>query len=63
MLLLIFLLEAMVGILAYVYREQVTDELSVTLNETFLHSYRYDSEKTAAIDQMQQQVTIITYSL
>ncbi|XP_075214345.1 CD151 antigen-like [Lycorma delicatula] len=56
MLLLIFLLEAMVGVLAYIYREQVNIELTTTLNDTFLQSYRINGEKTAAIDRMQQEL-------
>lgn len=55
LLLLIFLLEAMVGVLAYVYESRVQDELSVNLNNTFIQSYNVDMDKTAAIDQMQQQ--------
>ncbi|XP_049862269.1 CD151 antigen-like [Schistocerca gregaria] len=55
LLLLIFLLEAMVGVLAYVYESRVHDELSANLNSTFIQSYNVDTDKTAAIDQMQQQ--------
>ncbi|RZF46086.1 hypothetical protein LSTR_LSTR004799 [Laodelphax striatellus] len=56
MLLLIFLLEAMVGVLSYVYQDQVHIELNSSLNNTFLQSYRMNSEKTNAIDRMQQQL-------
>lgn len=56
MLLLIFLLEAMVGILAYVYKDQVRLELELNLNNTFLESYKIDVDKTEAIDRMQQKV-------
>ncbi|XP_077286979.1 CD151 antigen-like [Arctopsyche grandis] len=52
-LLLIFVLEAMVGVLAYVYEEQVTTELQANLNNTFLENYRMVQDKTKAIDSMQ----------
>nr|CAD7570110.1 unnamed protein product [Timema californicum] len=55
LLLLIFLLEAMVGILSYVYQEQVYKELELNLNTTFSKSYSVDADKTTAIDQMQTQ--------
>nr|CAD7450775.1 unnamed protein product [Timema bartmani] len=55
LLLLIFLLEAMVGILSYVYQEQVYKELELNLNTTFSKSYSIDADKTTAIDQMQTQ--------
>lgn len=55
MLLLIFLMEAMVGILAYVYKDQVQTELELNLNKTFLEYYKIDRVKTEAIDNMQQE--------
>lgn len=58
LLLLIFLLEVMAGLLAYVYQAQVDDELSLTLNATFLETYRIKNEQTAAIDRMQQEVCL-----
>lgn len=57
-LLLIFVLEAMVGVLAYVYEEQVTTELQANLNNTFLENYRIVQDKTKAIDSMQINVSI-----
>lgn len=56
LLLLIFLLEVMAGLLAYVYQAQVDDELSHTLNTTFLETYRIRTEQTTAIDKMQQEL-------
>lgn len=49
-------MEATVGGLAYIYENQITDELQQTLNTTFLEYYGVDEEKTAAIDRMQQDV-------
>lgn len=55
LLLFIFLLEAMVGILAYIYEEQVEAELNLHLNSTFLDNYMIDEDKTKAIDDMQSE--------
>lgn len=55
-LLIVFLLEAIIGGLAYVYERHITDELSQTLNETFLKGYGVDERQTNAIDRMQQEV-------
>jgi hypothetical protein len=53
-LLVIFLLEAVAGILAYMYEAAVHDELVRSLNQTMLQNYMIDKEKTLAIDHMQQ---------
>jgi len=52
--LLIFLIEAMVGIVAFVYQEQVHDELEINLNNTFVNNYGYDNDTTTAIDFLQE---------
>lgn len=46
----------MVGILAYIYEEQVETELNLHLNATFLDNYMIDEDKTKAIDDMQTEV-------
>lgn len=61
LLLLIFLMEAMVGLLSYVYEEQVEADLELNLNNTFLTSYMVDSDKTAAIDFLQEKVSTIVH--
>ncbi|KAG1649595.1 Tetraspanin-11 [Nymphon striatum] len=53
-LLVIFLLEVVAGILAYVYVEQVEVELTSSLNDTFMTAYRFEKEKTKAIDDLQR---------
>ncbi|KAL1115975.1 hypothetical protein AAG570_005470 [Ranatra chinensis] len=45
----------MVGVLAYVYREQVQSELDHNLNSTFRQGYMVHAGHTAAIDTIQQQ--------
>lgn len=55
-LLIVFLLEAVIGGLAYVYESHISDELTQTLNETFNKGYGIDERQTDAIDRMQQEV-------
>lgn len=54
-LLLIFLLEAISGVLAYMYEGIIREELSRSLNDTMMKNYNYDAHLTAAIDDMQQR--------
>jgi hypothetical protein len=56
-LLLIFLLEAMVGIMSFLYEPHVEEELRLNLNKTFIENYKLDDKKTSAIDQMQIEVS------
>lgn len=58
MLMIVFLLEACVGGLAYLYERHIAEELVDTMNETFLTSYAVDATKTKAIDAMQQDVSL-----
>lgn len=55
MLLLIFLMEVVSGVMAYVYEEQIVTDFGAKLNETFIENYNMDMDKTAAIDQMQRE--------
>nr|XP_022913448.1 CD151 antigen-like isoform X1 [Onthophagus taurus]XP_022913452.1 CD151 antigen-like isoform X1 [Onthophagus taurus] len=52
---LIFLIEAMVGILGFIYLDSVKSELDKNLNETFLTTYQYDEAKTQSIDFIQKE--------
>ncbi|RZC36080.1 CD151 antigen, partial [Asbolus verrucosus] len=56
LLVLIFLIEAMVGILAYIYEENVQTELQMNLNNTFLTTYKIDHDKTMAVDFLQENI-------
>lgn len=53
LLILIFLLEAICGILAYFYEARIHDELVEHLNETMTTKYRHDIAITQSIDSMQ----------
>ncbi|PNF35076.1 hypothetical protein B7P43_G09478 [Cryptotermes secundus] len=52
-LLLVFLLEAMVGVMSFLYEPHVEEELRLNLNSTFVENYKMDDSKTSAIDLMQ----------
>ena len=54
----VLVLEAGVGALARLYEEQVGPELRMNLNHTFLETYSLKSKETAAIDQMQKEVSV-----
>ncbi|BET01525.1 Tetraspanin family [Nesidiocoris tenuis] len=55
LLLFIFLMEAMVGLLAFIYMNQVENDLHRNLNSTFVENYGISARETDAIDQMQQE--------
>lgn len=46
----------MVGIVGFIYQEQVRTDLKLNLNQTFMSSYKINEEKTEAIDYLQDQV-------
>ncbi|KAH3727633.1 CD151 antigen-like [Dreissena polymorpha] len=54
-LLLIFLLEAVAGVLAYMYNGVIHEELTRNLNETMMQKYKYDTAITKAIDDMHME--------
>uniref|UniRef100_A0A2M4CZZ5 Putative tetraspanin family integral membrane protein n=1 Tax=Anopheles darlingi TaxID=43151 RepID=A0A2M4CZZ5_ANODA len=54
-LLFVFLLEAIVGGLAYLYETQIETELQHSLNTTFMEHYGVSERQTQAIDSMQQK--------
>ncbi|XP_038663282.1 CD151 antigen-like [Scyliorhinus canicula] len=57
LLLFIFLLEILAGILAYVYYQQLSDDLKTNLRVTMIEKYRVDGDKriTKAVDKLQQE--------
>lgn len=54
-LLIIFLSEAIAGVLAYMYEGTIKEELSRNLNSTMMNNYNYDLIITKAIDDMQKE--------
>ncbi|ESO97533.1 hypothetical protein LOTGIDRAFT_208719 [Lottia gigantea] len=55
LLIVIFLLEAVAGILAYMYEGAIRDELTRNLNETMIENYRFDTRIDEAVDSMQRE--------
>lgn len=51
-------MEAMVGILGFIYQELIHSELESNLNNTFLAYYKTDPDKTVAIDFLQEEVIV-----
>lgn len=54
LLILVFLLELSSGTLAYIYEQNVPEELNMTLSDTFTQNYGVSQRHTKAIDLMQQ---------
>lgn len=54
-LLVIFLSEAIAGVLAYMYEGTIQEELSRNLNTTMMDNYNLDSVITQAVDNMQTE--------
>jgi CD151 antigen len=59
----VLVLEVGVGTLSRLYEEQVGPELRINLNRTFLETYSLKSKETAAIDQMQQEVSNLHFKV
>ncbi|CAK9299091.1 unnamed protein product [Gordionus sp. m RMFG-2023] len=53
LLLVIFICQSLSGVLAYLYHFKIHNELSISLNSTFLENYNIDPQKTKAIDVLQ----------
>ncbi|KAJ8299744.1 hypothetical protein KUTeg_023804 [Tegillarca granosa] len=54
-LLVIFLVEAIVGVLAYMYEGTIREDLSRNLNTTMMENYKYNEKITTAVDSIQSQ--------
>ncbi|KAL5006583.1 hypothetical protein ScPMuIL_015389 [Solemya velum] len=54
-LLVIMLLEAVAGVLAYMYESMIREELTRNLNRTMSQEYTFDQDITNAVDEMQRQ--------
>ncbi|KAJ8945501.1 hypothetical protein NQ318_017944 [Aromia moschata] len=56
LLVLIFLLEALVGVLSYIYQENIEEEINLNFNATLLTTYKQSDSKTESIDVLQQKL-------
>ena len=60
---MLFMMESVIGLLSYVYQEQVARDLGDSLEDIFIHRYDDDRDVSEAVDEVQQQVGFITNSL
>ncbi|KAG5867807.1 hypothetical protein JTB14_011200 [Gonioctena quinquepunctata] len=54
LLVVIFLLEALIGVLAYIFQENLMEEMNLNFNSTLVKTYNSDESKTASIDYIQE---------
>ena len=58
LLVIIFMFESVIGLLSYVYQEQIDTDLQDSLRDTFITTYSLDMENTQAVDKIQTKVII-----
>ena len=58
---MIFMVESVTGLLSYVYQDMIEEDLSNSLEKTFIQLYDEDREVTKAVDQIQQEVQVFSY--
>ena len=58
LLVIIFMFESVIGLLSYVYQEQIDTDLQDSLRDTFINTYSLDTENTQAVDKIQTKVII-----
>ena len=57
---MLFMMESVIGLLSYVYQEQVARDLGDSLEDIFIHRYDDDRDVSEAVDEVQQQVGKLT---
>ena len=50
--------ESVIGLLSYVYQEQIDTDLQDSLRDTFINTYSLDMENTQAVDNIQTKVVL-----
>ena len=63
LIMMIFMVESVMGLLAYVYQDMIEGDLTNSLEQTFIHKYEEDNEVTEAVDKVQQQVRAFSNSV
>ena len=63
MIVLVLTLEAVVLLLVGIFREDAANDLEVNLPRVFLEEYSVNSERTLAIDEIQQTVRLTPSSI
>jgi len=65
LLVIIFMIQSVIGLLAYVYQDQVDNELQENLHDNFISTYGVHEENTLAVDRIQSKYSCcgsITFS-
>ncbi|CAG9865349.1 unnamed protein product [Phyllotreta striolata] len=52
----VVLFEILIGVLAFLFRENIEDDLNLNFNNTILATYKFDDDKTASIDYIQEKL-------
>lgn len=52
----IFLFEILIGVLAFIFQENIEDDLNLNFNQTILSTYKFDDGKTISIDYIQEKL-------
>jgi len=55
LLVVVFMFESVIGLLCYVYQDQIEPDLHSSLPSTFINTYGSSEENTRAVDKIQQQ--------
>ena len=50
--------ESVIGLLSYVYQDQIDMDLQASLKDTFIGTYSLDMENTRAVDKIQTTVRL-----
>ena len=50
------MIQSVIGLLAYVYQDQVDNELQENLHDNFISTYGIHEENTLAVDRIQSKV-------
>ena len=58
LLVIIFMFESVIGLLCYVYQEQIDTDLQDSLRDTFITTYSLDMENTQTVDNIQTKVVL-----
>eukprot|EP00092_Neocalanus_flemingeri_P015485 GFUD01016762.1.p1 GENE.GFUD01016762.1~~GFUD01016762.1.p1 ORF type:complete len:274 (-),score=82.19 GFUD01016762.1:120-941(-) len=53
LLVIVFMFESVIGLLSYVYQDQIDNDLQASLKDTFILTYSLDMENTRAVDKIQ----------
>ncbi|XP_050501705.1 CD151 antigen-like [Diabrotica virgifera virgifera] len=56
LLVLLFLFEILIGVLAFIFQDNIEEDLSLNFNKTIISTYQFDDSKTISIDYIQEKL-------